>query len=455
MSQGANRGRTGQDRGCTTPQLYTGTVPLALRKKKRAWTSTSRRSGRQREDSGKDDRGKTGLAGWRCIRCALLATEGLHSAVMSSHVGASGVNGSSRVGGRGAEDASEDNSNNETYTPCLKALRQRSRCADPAGEGRSSGVEQLVRPALPGRKAHKKTCNRRGWREGNQDRDEERQVVEHVGGRERGKQRQRKTQRSETHGDGVQDAHGRGGAENSSSSNSDIQLNSTLEGGEGSDLQRGQTCLRPHGTGFTRTIPANLNPQYPWPTIRSPSSALPQPNTQTRSTPSSRTAAGDLHHHSFNSSREPDPFWVDVRRGAGTGRPSQSHHTHNQTHNPSFSSVERGEEEEEEEEDEEEEEEEEEVDVEDGEEGGSGVMEVLSQTVTSAAVPPCVPFGERRMSKREKNRIKCLRRRQRRRERWRQSQLQESRQVKYTTEHSLCQHISKLLLSHQMFLQWF
>ncbi|KAM8760513.1 E3 ubiquitin-protein ligase RNF180 [Acanthopagrus schlegelii] len=213
---------------------------------------------------------------------------------MSSHVGASGVNGSSRVGGRGAEDASEDNSNNETYTPCLKALRQRSRCADPAGEGRSSGVEQL-------------------------------------------------------------------------------------------------------------------------------------PNTQTRSTPSSRTAAGDLHHHSFNSSREPDPFWVDVRRGAGTGRPSQSHHTHNQTHNPSFSSVERGEEEEEEE-DEEEEEEEEEVDVEDGEEGGSGVMEVLSQTVTSAAVPPCVPFGERRMSKREKNRIKCLRRRQRRRERWRQSQLQESRQ---------------------------
>ncbi|XP_036953643.1 uncharacterized protein si:dkey-250l23.4 [Acanthopagrus latus] len=347
---------------------------------------------------------------------------------MSSHVGASGVNGSSRVGGRGAEDASEDNSNNETYTPCLKALRQRSRCADPAGEGRSSGVEQLVRPALPGRKAHKKTCNRRGWREGNQDRDEERQVVEHVGGRERGKQRQRKTQRSETHGDGVQDAHGRGGAKNSSSSNSDIQLNSTLEGGEGSDLQRGQTCLRPHGTGFTRTIPANLNPQYPWPTIRSPSSALPQPNTQTRSTPSSRTAAGDLHHHSFNSSREPDPFWVDVRRGAGTGRPSQSHHTHNQTHNPSFSSVERGEEEEEEEEDEEEEEEEEEVDVEDGEEGGSGVMEVLSQTVTSAAVPPCVPFGERRMSKREKNRIKCLRRRQRRRERWRQSQLQESRQ---------------------------
>ncbi|KAF3695672.1 E3 ubiquitin-protein ligase RNF180 [Channa argus] len=47
--------------------------------------------------------------------------------------------------------------------------------------------------------------------------------------------------------------------------------------------------------------------------------------------------------------------------------------------------------------------------------------------MTLAGMPPCVPFGERRMSKREKNRIKCLRRRQRRRERWRQSQ-QESRQ---------------------------
>ncbi|XP_075955749.1 E3 ubiquitin-protein ligase RNF180 [Anarhichas minor] len=55
-------------------------------------------------------------------------------------------------------------------------------------------------------------------------------------------------------------------------------------------------------------------------------------------------------------------------------------------------------------------------------------MEVIGQTITSAVVPPYVPFGERRMSKREKNRIRCLRRRQRRRERWRQSQLQESRQ---------------------------
>ncbi|TMS03475.1 E3 ubiquitin-protein ligase RNF180 [Larimichthys crocea] len=130
-----------------------------------------------------------------------------------------------------------------------------------------------------------------------------------------------------------------------------------------------------------------------------------------------------MHSYSFSSSREPDPFWVEVRTGATIGRSSQSHHT--QSHIPSLTSSELGAEVQEEEVEEEEEEEEE---VEDGEEGGSGVMEVMSQTVTSAAALPCVPFGERRMSKREKNRIKCLRRRQRRRERWRQSQLQESRQ---------------------------
>lgn len=75
---------------------------------------------------------------------------------------------------------------------------------------------------------------------------------------------------------------------------------------------------------------------------------------------------------------------------------------------------------------------EEEGDLEDGEELGSGVMGVMGQTVSSALVLPGVPFVDRRMSKREKNRIKYLRRRQRRRERWRQSQLQESRQVNDT-----------------------
>ncbi|XP_053181504.1 E3 ubiquitin-protein ligase RNF180 [Scomber japonicus] len=56
-------------------------------------------------------------------------------------------------------------------------------------------------------------------------------------------------------------------------------------------------------------------------------------------------------------------------------------------------------------------------------------MEVSNQTLTSAVLLPSAPFGERRLSKREKNRIRCLRRRQRRKERWRQSQLQESRQI--------------------------
>ncbi|XP_023249297.1 E3 ubiquitin-protein ligase RNF180 isoform X1 [Seriola lalandi dorsalis] len=352
---------------------------------------------------------------------------------MSSHVGASGVNVSSRVGGRGTEDASEENSNGETYTPCFKAVRPMLRSADPAGEGRSSTVEHLVRPALPGRKAHRKTCsedNRGRWRDGNEERDEERQYAEHVGGKERGKQRQRKTGRTETCGDGAQESQGRGSTESLSSSNSDIQLNSALEVGEGSNnLQRGHTCPRPHSIGFSRTNTTNLNAQSPRPAMRSMSSPLPQPPIQSRSTPlspqrlSSRTAAGD--RYPFSSPRELDPFWMEVRTGAATGRPSQSHHT--QTRIPSLTSSELGEEEEEEEEDEEEEEEEEE-DVEDGEEEGSGVMEVMSQTMTPAVVPPCVPFGERRMSKREKNRIKCLRRRQRRRERWRQSQLQESRQ---------------------------
>lgn len=339
---------------------------------------------------------------------------------MSSHLAASGVDGSSRFEGRGTEDAGEENLN-ETHTACLKAVKPRPRSADPAREGRSSTVETLVRPALPGRKSHKNTCskdNRGRMREGVQERGDEQQNAEQAGGRERGNHRQRNTERTETHGDGAQGGQGRGSTESLSSSNSDIQLNSTLEVGEGSkNLQRGHTCPKPHTGGSTRTMNANLNPQSPCSAMRSMSSVLPQPQRL-----SSRTAAGDLHRYSFSSSREPDPLWVDVRTGAATGRSSQSHPT--QTRIQSLTSSELGEEEEEQEEEEEGEE-----DVEDGEEEGSGVMGVMSQTMTSAAVLPCVPFGERRMSKREKNRIKCLRRRQRRRERWRQSQLQENRQV--------------------------
>ncbi|KAM8866065.1 E3 ubiquitin-protein ligase RNF180 [Synchiropus picturatus] len=53
----------------------------------------------------------------------------------------------------------------------------------------------------------------------------------------------------------------------------------------------------------------------------------------------------------------------------------------------------------------------------------------MSQTLTSAVLLPPVALGEKRMSKRERNRLKCLRRRQKRRERWRQSQVHDSRQT--------------------------
>ncbi|XP_044193042.1 uncharacterized protein rnf180a [Thunnus albacares] len=354
---------------------------------------------------------------------------------MSSRVGATGVYGSSRVGENGTDDAGEEDSNRETDTLHLRIGKPRRRNANPVGEGRTISVEQLVRPALPGRKAHRKTCsedNRRRWTEGNQDRDEERQRVEHVGGREngreRGKHRPRKTERTETHGDGARDREGGGSMDSLSSSNSDNHLNSTVETAGGSNnLQRGHLCPRPHSTVCSRISAANLNPQPPRPAVRTVSPSLPQPAIQTRYTPlspqrlSSRTAAGDLHHSAPSSSRDPDPFWVEVRTGAGVTRPSQIHQT--QTHIPSLTSLDLGEEEEDEAEEDEEDEE-----VEDGEEGGSGVMEVANQTLTPAVLLPSVPFGERRMSKREKNRIRCLRRRQRRKERWRQSQLQESRQ---------------------------
>ncbi|KAF0033999.1 hypothetical protein F2P81_014065 [Scophthalmus maximus] len=330
---------------------------------------------------------------------------------MGSRAGSSGVNGSSRVGGHGTE---EENHNTETHASCLKAVRPRLGSADPAGQGRSSSAEHLMRPALPGRKSHKKTfgdVNRGRWKEGNQETDEERNNVEHVESRDRGKQRQRKTERAETHGDGAQERQGTGSPESLSRSNS-------WEVREGSNnLPRGHTCPRPLSIGYSQTNTISLNAQSPRPALRSMSS---QPTIQSRSTrlsPQGRPA-GDLHRFPFSSSSNLDPFWVEVRTGGATGRSGPSHH------GSELGAEEEGEVDGEEEEEEEEEEE----DVENAEEEGSGVMEVMGRTMTPAAVPPCVSTAERRMSKREKNRIKCLRRRQRRRERWRQSQLQESTQ---------------------------
>ncbi|XP_037338950.2 uncharacterized protein rnf180a [Pungitius pungitius] len=351
----------------------------------------------------------------------------------------SGVNVSGQVGGDGGEDSVEDNGNNRTNTRCEGAARPGPGNADPAGQGRSSSVEQLVRPALPGRKAHRKTCSKdRGgrWKGGDRDRDEETGHFERdAGGRGKGKPRQREAEGSGTQGDGDRDRPGTGGTDSLSSGNSDTPFNNTLEVGEGStNFQRGLTHHRLPSTGCTRTFSTNVNPQSPRPAMRSISSDLHQPPNQTRSTPlcprrmSSSTAAGNLHRHSFSSRREADPLGVEVGTGAATAGSSQSP----QTHILSLIGPELREEEEQEGEEgegeEEEEEEEEEEDLEDGEERGSGVMGTTGQTASSTLVVPSVPFGDRRMSKREKNRIKYLRRRQKRRERWRQSQLQESRQ---------------------------
>ncbi|TNN64495.1 hypothetical protein EYF80_025243 [Liparis tanakae] len=306
---------------------------------------------------------------------------------MSSRLGSSGVNVSGRVGAGGSEGTGEEKD------ASFKAARPGPRSADSAAEGRPSGAERL------GRKARGKSCRKDGRgrrREGNQDGEEERQSVEHaghVGDGERGKRPRGKAERTGTRGDGARQETG--STESLSSSNSDSD-----------NLQRGCTCPRCPSAVCTQTTGTDSNPQFPRSAMRSmSSSALSQPPVQTRPTPpsplrlSSRTGAGNLHRHPL---READPFRMEVRTGASQSR---------QARIPSLISSDRGEEEEEEEED-----------LEDGEEGGSGVMEVLGRTVTSAAVPTCVPFG---MRKREKNRIKCLRRRRRRKERWRQ----ESRQV--------------------------
>ena len=337
-------------------------------------------------------------------------TEGLQSGIMSSHARAAVANGSS------IEDAGEENRNHDTRTPCSKALRSRLKSVDPSGEGRSSNVEQLVRPPLSGRKAHRKTCteeNRGRWREGHQERGEERLRTEHLGGRERGTLRQRKMERGEIHDDRAQERQGQGSADSLSSSNSDMQLSSNLEAGERSNnSQRGHTCPKPQGIGFTWTTTSNLNSQSPWPAV------------STRSTPLSpqrllsRPMAGNSHSYSFNS-RDPDPFWVEVRTGAASGQLPQNQQS--DTHIPPTSISEP----------EEEEDDEDEENVEDDEEESGGVTEVRSQAMTSGVVMPSVPIGDVRMGKRGKNRIKSLRRRQRRREKWRQTQQQDSRQVSH------------------------
>lgn len=318
-------------------------------------------------------------------------------------MGASGVSGSSRAGDHLCEDASEEiNNNSKVYAAC-RAERQRLRDAAPAGEGRSVVLEQLVRPPLPGRKAHRKT-HRGRWREGIQ----ERQEAEHGADKERRRGKQKWTERTETHVERSPFRQGQEGVETLSGSNSDVQPTEALEAGEGSNFQMGQS-----------SPPISLNALCPRsPVIAMCSAALHPPIQKRSASLSSRTSVEELHHYPCTSSREPDPFWSTVRPGTRAGASSQNLHT--RTPFPSVSGSEQGEEEEEGE------------GGEDGSGGGGGVMEVTSQSATPLAARPCVPLGERRMmSKREKNRMKCLRRRQRRREVWRQGQLQESQQVNH------------------------
>lgn len=322
---------------------------------------------------------------------------------MSSCVGASGVSGSSRAGDHVCEDTGEElNNSNQAYITC-RAGRQRLRDTGPAGEGRPGGLEQLARRPLPGRKAHRKTHQGR-WREGIQ----ERELAEHVVDNESRRRLQRWT---EAHAESSPFRQGEV-VETLSGSNSDVQSNEVLEAAEGSSFQMGKSDT------ITSTVCLNA------PSPRSPPGAVCsaplRPSIQTRSTSlSSRTSAEELHHYPCTLSREPDPFWAVVRTGTRAGTSSQNQHT--RTPFPSVSGSEQGEEEGEEEEEE----------GEGGDGGGGGVMEVTSQGVTSVAVRPHVPAAERRMSKREKKRVKCLRRRQRRREVWRQGQLQESQQVNH------------------------
>ncbi|KAM4577793.1 uncharacterized protein rnf180a [Fundulus diaphanus] len=300
---------------------------------------------------------------------------------MSSCMGASVVGGTGR--NRGNEEPGDDNSRTEGHDQRMKATRPWPRGADQAGD-------HLVRPALSGRKARRKTCpedtqGRRG--EINQERHEERDF--------RGKCRgQEPPGRMETVcADQAQDGPRRGTSECLPSSNSDMQLNSTSEAGEPSNHSEGpHTNSRSQTIGFTQTTTTHLSSQWGRPAVHSrfthPSSQAPL-------------------------SRDSDPLRAESRAGAGSGPPSQNQSSHAHVS---------------ESENEEEDDRNDEDSAEDGEEEGNAMVEVTGRAAYSTEPPLCFPSAERRMSKREKSRIKSLRRRQRWRERWRPSQQQESAQ---------------------------
>ncbi|KAF6728630.1 E3 ubiquitin-protein ligase RNF180 [Oryzias melastigma] len=306
---------------------------------------------------------------------------------MASRETDSASNGSS-LEGKGGDENWEDNEHSRMETLCVKTLRSRQKNA--SGEGSSNNMEQLVRPPLPGRKAHRKTCPediQGRWREGGPDREEGKQGSPLLGGRK--VEKQRKFERADTHEETAQERHPR---------ESIKSLTGILEA-EANHSHRGPSSPEPPGLGSTQTLPASLNPQFS------------QAAVQSKFTPLSslRRSPADVLSDTRTPSRNPDALWVEVRT---CEQPVQG----GQTHIPPLTLSEPEEEEEEEDLDEETAEEEE----------GRRLTEVMAQASTSARVKPCGLAGERRMSKREKNRMKSLRRRQRRREKWRQQENKQS-----------------------------
>lgn len=289
-----------------------------------------------------------------------------------SHVGVTCAKGPSR-----AEGAAEGNANGKTCSPRLKAVRQRLRSVDAAGEGRSGGVEHLNRP---GRRSHGESIgkeNRGRWRDDDGDTDEEPLSAERV------KPRLRRTERPV---EGGQARCGRGA----------VHSSAALEAGDGSSASG------------TASDPQPLRPAAA--SASCPPSAPPPPRLP------SRTSCEHLHHHPGASAREQDPFWAEVRATLAAAA-SSSHRQALVLSGPELR-------------------EQKEEEGKDG--GGSGAVAAMSQiSASAAAAQACSPpeEEERKAGRRERNRIKYLRRRQRRRERWR---LQESRQVSSGSEISEC-----------------
>ncbi|XP_010890745.3 RNA-binding protein 25 [Esox lucius] len=384
---------------------------------------------------------------------------------MCSRLETTRVYGATGGGGVAGGEDSESEVERMAEALCLE-VRPRLRYRNPVGpeiNACSAGADRLGRPALPGRKAHRKALSedlrvgdreRAGERnqdgegdsepefsgvrkrESNRDRDKEmadERIRDSERERERDSQRHRGTRDQERdeardrdrNGDreGTKEREGRRSRTQSfSNCNTNPHQSTNMEASNGERLLRGLPSPGHPQVSYQRPSTAPRSPRQASVPI---SSALVRPPPRIRTStlsPRRLTQRASLTEtrHCSRALRDSGAFWVEPGSGTGIGRLSPRHR--NRTRLISQSSLELGEEEEEEEEEGEEEEEEER-----GELGGSGVLGVVTLTPAGTSYPAPTEM-DRRMSKRERNRMKSLRRRQRRRERWRQSQLQENRQ---------------------------